>query len=105
MVADACPIIIKNVFGGGGPKTPVAMLYTPCSGVNIWRVDVLRSKPALPGVVLTRVTVEGAAYHRKLEAGGKAPVGVLPVRVLQIGQSGQAGGGCWDGCSPRPVES
>lgn len=81
MVAEARPIIMKKVFGGGGPKMPVGMQWTPSSGVNILGAEAQRSRPALPGVARTREAAEGAEARAEPMEGCTGAGWVGPVRA------------------------
>lgn len=106
-VAKALPIIIKKVFWGGGPTIPVGIIWTTSSGVSIFGVTALRSRPVLPGEALTREVAEGAAYHvapvvepRELKSEKVPQTGAAVTGLAAVGKNE---GLVCAGCFPRPA--
>lgn len=106
-VVEALPIIIKKVFGGGGLKIPVGIIWTTSSAVSIFEVEALRSRLALPGEALTREVAEGAEYRvapavepRELRSEKVPQTGAAMTGLAAMGKN--EGLDC-TGCSPRPA--
>jgi hypothetical protein len=59
MVVLLFPNVKPTVLWGKGPQTPIGIICTPKSDVNMYQDMGLRSNPVLPGVVRTRFSMVG----------------------------------------------